>query len=1161
MFYDDDSQDPTKATAIEGISEIKAGEYAIVLISNNPLDVAAFTTIWSSVINLSSIKIGYTDGAGLGAGGDMVTLWLDNPSTNSPMDTASYPATDNFDGLSYDVELASFSSTGNSNQAVQTTALGGDNSDVPNIASPGNQGPAIIDGSAPSIVVNVTNTTSFLTLSEESPAYVSGVLNDPTDPAATLGIHFTVSDADTPPEDLTVTVISNNQAVVLNENLQLSGTAADKIVKIIPTGIGYANITLTVTDSDSKTATYTIGYGASEAAVYPITSRYHTGTSDGSTAITTGTDYMWVADDENQIIRLYSTTNSGSPLKEINFNNDLGSSSEIDLEGSYRNGNNIYWMGSHTETSRSVIFGTVETENGIQSTLAYTGKYTNLRNDLISWDNNNGHGKGAKHYGLETTLEIEGFSIDPNNIGGALLALRAPLVEGKALLIPITNLETIITEGGSANFGSPIELDLESHSFRSIDCNEFGCVIIGGPVSNVTDFRLFTWNGNPEEKAELRAVDLMSRQLLGSYEGIAGIPSEPFTGTNGDNLEIQLLVDMGTFNFYNDGSEAKALPHAEWKKFKSDVVTFGPIEIPPVANEGDVVITEIMQNPAAVSDNNGEWFELYNTTFAPIDLNGWTISDNGSNTHTIDNGGTLIIAPGAYLVLGVNDDFTTNGGVTVNYTYDASFALGNSDDELILKASDGITIDSIAWDGGPNWPDPNGISMSLQNPNFDNNLPTNWCEATTTYGAGDYGTPGSANDCPKPPAAVLQITEIWSGNSVGENLTADWFEITNMGDLAWVSGVNPDLYYDDESQDPAIADIIMGISQIEAGKSVIIMIGDENDVLNFKTIWSPDYDLTDIEIGYTDGAGLGAGGDGVTLFLGTPSVESIVDFKTYPGVTSGSSYDLLVAGFSQSGVGTAQIGSNIAIATTASNGAQSAVGSPGNKGPLSKIEFDLKITEIFSGQAGSDLTADWFEIKNTGAAPWTLSSGSLYYDDESASATEATSIEGITVLQPNASAIVIIGTENDASEFYSVWSAVLDLTNIEIGYTSGAGLGGGGDKVVLWVGNPALSSPVDTASYPATDNYDGQSYDVELQAFSSNGNANNAVTTLALAGTNADVPNIGSPGNQLAISTFNFIITEIFSGQAGSDLTADWFEIKNTSDINWQDDYSSLFIL
>ena len=38
-----------------------------------------------------------------------------------------------------------------------------------------------------------------------------------------------------------------------------------------------------------------------------------------------------------------------------------------------------------------------------------------------------------------------------------------------------------------------------------------------------------------------------------------------------------------------------------------------------------------MNNPSSVQDNEGEWFELfYNGDFA-IDLNGWTIKDNGSN--------------------------------------------------------------------------------------------------------------------------------------------------------------------------------------------------------------------------------------------------------------------------------------------------------------------------------------------------------------------------------------------------------------------------------------------------------------------------------------------------------------------------------------------------
>ena len=37
---------------------------------------------------------------------------------------------------------------------------------------------------------------------------------------------------------------------------------------------------------------------------------------------------------------------------------------------------------------------------------------------------------------------------------------------------------------------------------------------------------------------------------------------------------------------------------------------------------GDVVITEIMNDPLALADYKGEWFELHNTTPSPIDLQG-----------------------------------------------------------------------------------------------------------------------------------------------------------------------------------------------------------------------------------------------------------------------------------------------------------------------------------------------------------------------------------------------------------------------------------------------------------------------------------------------------------------------------------------------------------
>ncbi len=180
---------------------------------------------------------------------------------------------------------------------------------------------------------------------------------------------------------------------------------------------------------------------------------------------------------------------------------------------------------------------------------------------------------------------------------------------------------------------------------------------------------------------------------------------------------------------------------------------------------------------------------------------------------------------------------------------------------------------------------------------------------------------------------------------------------------------------------------------------------------------------------------------------------------------------------------------------------------------------DLIITEIFSGQAGTDLTADWFEIKNNGTAAWVSGvDGDLYYDDDSADPTTADIIQGISEIQPGGFAIVMIGDANDVAIFTTVWSQVIDLTNVEIGYTDGAGLGAGGDAVNLWEGDPLTTSPIDSASYPDTSANDGQSYDIELVAFSVVGNANGAVETIDLGGDNSDVPNIGSPGNGAEVS-------------------------------------------
>ncbi|KAA3603935.1 MAG: T9SS C-terminal target domain-containing protein [Calditrichaeota bacterium] len=186
------------------------------------------------------------------------------------------------------------------------------------------------------------------------------------------------------------------------------------------------------------------------------------------------------------------------------------------------------------------------------------------------------------------------------------------------------------------------------------------------------------------------------------------------------------------------------------------------------ANPGDIIVNEIMQNPSVISDNDGEYVEIYNTTNAAIDIEGWILRDKDSDSHTIANGAPLEVPPGGFLVLGRNSDSTVNGGVSVDYQF-ATFQLSNSSDEVILEEN-GVVIDSVGYDDGSTFPDPNGFSMELLSTALDNTLGANWAAADSlaTYGTGDNrGTPGAQNSTAVSCAAG-------TGNaSVTQNLFSD----------------------------------------------------------------------------------------------------------------------------------------------------------------------------------------------------------------------------------------------------------------------------------------------------------------------------------------------------------------------------------------------------
>ena len=451
----------------------------------------------------------------------------------------------------------------------------------------------------PTIVADTATTTPFLSVTAAGPATVAGVLNDPTDPARTLGINFTVGDAETSAGSLSVTAASSNLAVVPAANLAWSGSGASRTLKIQPAAVGYSTLTVTVSDGLASRS-YTIEYAASAASATPKSTHFPSGASDASTAIAIDAQYALVGDDEDQVLRLYRRDQSGLPVAQFDFTSSLGLTDlsggvprEVDLEAATRVGSTIYWLGSHSNAAngnsrpnRSRVFATSVSGSGAGTTLAYLGRYDHLKSDLLAWDAGNGHGLGANYYGLTASaaagvipeteggggFNIEGLSMAPDGTT-AYLAFRAPLAtptaRQRALIVPVTNWSALLSPSGgtagSALLGAPIELDLGGRGIREIQSNGSQYVIIAGPAGGTGSFQLFTWSGLASAAPVARA------EITGLVpEGIVQVPS----GTLTSSTTLQLVSDLGDTVFYGDSVIGKDLVD-NLQKFRIDTVALG----------------------------------------------------------------------------------------------------------------------------------------------------------------------------------------------------------------------------------------------------------------------------------------------------------------------------------------------------------------------------------------------------------------------------------------------------------------------------------------------------------------------------------------------------------------------------------------------------------
>ena len=256
---------------------------------------------------------------------------------------------------------------------------------------------------------------------------------------------------------------------------------------------------------------------------------YH-GTSDASAAVAVSNDTFIVADDENNILRVYKSTKSGLPEFCYDITEFLGIDPEFpeaDIEGATTIGNRIYWITSHGRNkdgklrpNRYRFFATeVKIENGNVGIVPVGKPYKTLVHTLVQMPVGRrlGLDKATRFDEASLTkkererlapkeqgLNIEGLcaSADGRTI---YIGFRNPLVydkvtlRGKAIVLPLNNPQAVVEKGDKPIFGEPMLWELGGLGIRSMEYSHYhkAYFIIAGPADEGPGFALYRWS---EEK-------------------------------------------------------------------------------------------------------------------------------------------------------------------------------------------------------------------------------------------------------------------------------------------------------------------------------------------------------------------------------------------------------------------------------------------------------------------------------------------------------------------------------------------------------------------------------------------------------------------------------------------------------------------------------------
>ncbi|PRP91138.1 hypothetical protein ENSA5_57980 [Enhygromyxa salina] len=293
---------------------------------------------------------------------------------------------------------------------------------------------------------------------------------------------------------------------------------------------------------------------------------------DASGAVPLDPHVFAVADDEDNLLRVYDADRGGQPLYSKDISADVGifprptkkpnrppkPPAEADIEAATMHQGHAYWLTSHGTNSKGKhkperlrLFATTSPDYGKPLTVVGT-TYTNLLDDLEA-------DPRYRPFGLTQAAQIApkepgGLNIEgmtDRAAGGVFIGFRNPTPQGKALLVVLENPSAVIN-GEAARFGDPVLLDLGGLGIRGLSAWRGNYLIIAGDYAGTKPSRLYTWDGQGEE-VQVVDADLDNLNPEGFF-------------TPEDRDQIMLLSDDGTIEV--DGVACKKLDDPAKKSFR-----------------------------------------------------------------------------------------------------------------------------------------------------------------------------------------------------------------------------------------------------------------------------------------------------------------------------------------------------------------------------------------------------------------------------------------------------------------------------------------------------------------------------------------------------------------------------------------------------------------